>query len=82
MKFYGDFTIQENQNYDLNFDYIVNDLECEGSLSFQFYIDQENSLRKEIFNSEFKNTQESKKWESQSICFRAPFADYSVMIYK
>ena len=68
--------LNKSEKYELKFDYIVNDFECEGKIGFQFSLrllfnleTGSPSFKKEIFSSDYKNTNESKKWESKSVCF-------------
>ena len=76
VEFPGEIELNKKQNYDFDFDYIVNDYECGGKIRFQFSLryqfeneDDTISIKKEIFVSDFQYTNKPKKWESKNVCF-------------
>ena len=81
------FELNMNQSYDFSFDFITFDYECDKTISFQFSLrypfSSENdtaSYKQEIFNSNNKSTYDSKKWETESVCFYVMFDNiYEVM---
>ena len=73
VKFENEFKIEQNQSYDLEFHYIVNEFgDCKGNINLNFSINDQTITT-------FKYTNKSLVWQDKSVCFTAPENNYKVI---